>query len=152
MGEDLRKLLASMAGEWTGRYELYLEPGKLTTACETAATVTPVLDGRFTRIAYDWVVDDGGQLGEFLVAAPGGGRLTASWVDSWHNGDAILFCDTADGADPPSVIGRYGPADDPWQWRTAFELRDDDRELVITAWNVTPAGHETVATEARYRR
>lgn len=155
MADDLRKLLASMAGEWTGRYRLYLEPGTLTTECDTAATVTPVLDGRFTRIAYDWVVDDEPQLGEFLVAAPGNGeRLTASWVDTWHNGDGILFCESAEGTAPPSVIGRYGPPDEPWRWRTAFERHDVDGgdELVITSWNVTPGGDEAVATEARYRR
>ena len=148
---DLREMLASMAGEWTGRYRLYLEPGKLTAESDTSATVAPVLDGRFTRIEYDWTVDDARQLGEFLVGAPKGERLMASWVDTWHNGDAILFCESHGDA---SVIGQYGPDDDPWRWRTTFELDDSDggAELVITAWNITPAGDEAVATEARYRR
>lgn len=146
---DLRGMLASMAGEWRGRYRLYLEPGKLTAESDTTATVTPVLDGRFTRIAYDWTVDDSPQLGEFLVAAPGNERLTASWVDTWHNGDGILFC-SSDGAD--TVIGQYGPDDEPWRWRTHFALEDATAELVITAWNITPAGEAAVATEARYRR
>ena len=145
---DLRGMLASMAGEWRGRYRLYLEPGKLTAESDTTATVTPVLDGRFTRIAYDWTVDDARQLGEFLVAAPGNARLTASWVDTWHNGDAILFCES-DG--PDAVLGRYGPDDDPWRWRTTFAV-EEGGELAITAWNVTPSGEAAVATEARYRR
>ena len=144
-----RELLASMVGEWTGRYRLSLEPGTITAESDTAATVTPVLDGRFVRITYDWVVDDSRQLGEFLVAAPGGDHLTASWVDTWHNGDGILFC-RSDGA--RGVIGQYGPDEDPWRWRTTFEVRDGGAELAITARNVTPAGDEAVATEARYRR
>ena len=138
-----------MVGEWTGRYRLYLEPGQLTTECDTSATVTSVLDGRFVRIAYDWTVDDTRQLGEFVVAAPSGDRLMASWVDTWHNGDGILFC-PSDGSG--GVVGQYGPDDDPWRWRTAFEVRDGGAELAITAWNITPAGDEAVATEARYRR
>ena len=150
MGDDLRDLLASMVGEWTGRYRLYLEPGELTSESDTSATVTPVLDGRFTRIAYDWTVDEARQLGEFLVAAPGGDRLTSSWVDTWHNGDAILFCRSVD--DGVGVIGQYGPDDDPWRWRTTFELHAGGAELAVTAWNITPAGEEAVATEARYRR
>ena len=146
---DLRDLLTKMAGEWTGRYRLYLEPGTLTEESDTQASVTPALDGRFTRIAYDWTVDGQRQLGEFLVAAPGDERLTASWVDTWHNGDGILFC-PSDGAG--GVIGQYGPDDDPWRWRTAFVLDEAGAELVITAWNITPSNEEAVATEARYRR
>ena len=146
---DLREMLASMVGEWTGRYRLYLEPGALTAESDTVATVTTALDGRFVRIAYDWTVDEARQLGEFLVAAPGGKRLMASWADTWHNGDGILFCGS-DGTD--AVIGQYGPDDDPWHWRTTFELREGGAELAITAWNITPTGEEAVATEATYRR
>ena len=149
MGDEMRDLLASMVGEWTGRYRLYLEPGKLTSESVTSASVSPALDGRFTRIAYDWIVtpDDARQVGEFLVGAPGG-RLSASWVDTWHNGDAILFCPPA--ADGRGVLGQYGPDEDPWRWRTTFEVVDGS--LSITAWNITPAGEEAVATEARYER
>ena len=146
---DLRELLASMVGEWRGRYRLYLEPGQLTSESETAASITPVLGGRFVRITYDWTVDDGLQLGEFLLAAPGSERLTASWVDSWHNGDTIMFC-RSDG--DASVVGQYGDEGEPWRWRTAFELRDGGAELAVTAWNISPGGEEAVATEARYRR
>lgn len=148
-GPSSRELLASMVGEWTGQYRLYLQPGTLTAESDTSATVAPVLDGRFVRITYDWIVDGGRQLGEYLVASPGGDLLTASWVDTWHSGDAILFC-RSDGA--AGVIGQYGPDEDPWQWRTTFELRDGGAELAITAWNVTPGGDEAVATEASYRR
>lgn len=148
MTEDLRELLASVVGEWSGHYRLWLEPGKLHAESGTTATVTPVLDGRFVRIAYDWTVDDALQRGEFLLAAPEGKHLTASWIDTWHSGGDILLC-PSDGA--ATVIAEYGPTDEPWRWRTGFELRDDG-SFVITAWNITPAGEEGLATEAIYRR
>lgn len=144
---DLRELLTSIVGEWSGQYRLWLQPGELTSESATSAVVTPVLDGRFLRITYDWSVEEDQQHGEYLVGAPGDARLTASWVDSWHNGDEIMFC----RSDGTTVLGEYGPAEEPWGWRTAFERRGDG-ELVITAWNISPAGDEAMATEARYRR
>ncbi|MEM1213297.1 MAG: DUF1579 family protein [Planctomycetota bacterium] len=40
---------------------------------------------------------------------------------------------------------------EPWGWRTVYRLLDDDH-LAIRAYNVTPAGEETLAVEMRYER
>jgi Protein of unknown function (DUF1579) len=68
-----------------------------------------------------------------------------AWVDSWHTGRSIMFCT---GGPEAEVVGTYGPQ---WSWRTRFDLVSPN-ELVITAWNITPAGEEAKATEAAYHR
>ena len=146
---DPGEILSTLVGSWRGTYRLWLEPGVLHTECPTEATGVAVLGGRFTTLRYTWTVDGEGQEGEFLLAAPDDGRhLQAAWIDTWHNGSGILFC-SPDGAG--AVVGTYGPAEEPWRWRTAIEVTGPDA-IVVTAWNITPHGDEAMATQATYER
>jgi hypothetical protein len=147
---DGQEMLGAMAGEWTGTYRLWLDPGQLRTECETQLRAEAVVGGRAIQATYDWT-DTGGdgaaQTGTFLLACPEGARWEMAWGDTWHMGHALLWSIGPDG----KVTGTYGPADEPWGWRTEFEMPAADR-LVIRAYNITPSGEEALATEADYRR
>jgi hypothetical protein len=104
-----------------------------------------MLDGRFVALDYDWIDADGPQLGSMLLGCGEDDKWQMAWVDSWHTGTSIMFCEGGPEAD---VVGTYGAQ---WGWRTRFDLVSPN-ELVITAWNITPGGHQTKATEATYHR
>ena len=154
-----RELLDAMVGEWQGRYRVWLEPPAVHSDCRSMLHIEPLLKGRFISADYDWA--SGGaaegaessaeaepQSGSFMLGLTRGGEWQMAWVDSWHNGDSILF---STGGPAPKVTGVYAPGAEPWSWRTEFELREPDR-LVITADNIAPDGKEEIATEGDYRR
>lgn len=156
---DARELLEGMVGEWAGRYRVWLEPPAVHTECESVLHIEPLLGGRFISADYDWhsggpaehaesSVEGEPQSGSFMLGRSAGGQWQMAWVDSWHNGDSILF---STGGPEAKVTGVYAPGPEPWSWRTEFELREADH-LVITAYNIAPDGKEEIATEGDYHR
>jgi hypothetical protein len=148
------RLLAQLAGSWTGISRLWLEPDKLTDESPVVGTIQLILGGRFALYLYQGSIQDEPQHGLFTF---GYNTLTdryeASWVDSWHNNTAIMFCTGNATENGFFVLGSYpDPNGGPdWGWRTEVELVDDDN-ILITAYNIMPEGDEARATEARLTR
>ena len=92
------RLLAQLAGSWTGISRLWLEPDKLTDESPVVGTIQLILGGRFALYLYQGSIQDEPQHGLFTF---GYNTLTdryeASWVDSWHNNTAIMFCTNTSG-------------------------------------------------------
>jgi hypothetical protein len=153
--------LAALEGDWRAVYHLRGDPS-FDSDTQTTATITPVLGGRFVRIDYTWDLDDaldadGPQHGSLLVghepdAEPAPGPVTVVWIDSWHNDRRAMVCPGTllDGGGV-DVFGTF-PAGDgpPWGWRTRIEPTTDGWSMKM--WVVTPAGEESPAVDAAYRR
>lgn len=146
--------LARLAGSWTGISRLWIEPDKLADESPVVGTVQLILSGRFALYLYQGSIQGEPQHGLFTFGYNTQlDRYEASWVDSWHNNTAIMFC-TGNAIDHGFfVLGSYpDPNGGPdWGWRTEVQLLDDD-ELLITACNISPEGGEARATEARLTR
>ena len=148
------RLLAQLAGSWTGISRLWLEPDKLTDESPVVGTIQLILGGRFALYLYQGSIQDEPQHGLFTF---GYNTLTdryeASWVDSWHNNTAIMFCTGNATENGFFVLGSYpDPNGGPdWGWRTEVEVVDNDN-ILITPYNIMPEGDEAKATEARLTR
>jgi hypothetical protein len=148
------RFLASLAGSWTGTSKLWLEPDKLADESPVVGSIQLVLDGRFAIYLYQGSIEGEAQHGMFTFGYNTQlNRYEASWVDSFHNNTAIMFCTGTATESGFSVLGSYtDPAGGPdWGWRTEVEFVDEDH-LTITAYNIHPEYGEAKATEAKLTR
>jgi len=146
--------LAQLAGNWRGTSKLWLEPNKLADESPVVGTIQLLLEGRFALYLYQGSIEGEPQHGMFTF----GYNTTleqyeASWVDSFHNNTAIMFCAGAAAEKGFSVLGSYpDPTGGPdWGWRTEVELVDADH-LRIAGYNITPEGMEAKAAEMNLTR
>ena len=146
--------LAQLAGGWMGTSRIWLEADKLASEAPLVGNIQVILDRRFALFLYQSAVEDEPQHGMFTFGYNTIlDRYEASWVDSFHNNTAIMFCVGNSMENGFSVLGSYpDPTGGPdWGWRTAVQLLDGDH-LLITAYNISPEGGEARATEARLTR
>jgi hypothetical protein len=146
--------LSQLAGGWAGTSRVWFEPDKLADESHVAGSIQIILEGRFALYLYQGTIQGEQQYGMFTFGYNTTlDRYEASWVDSFHNNTAIMFC-TGNATDNGfSVLGSYpDPTGGPdWGWRTVVELEDEDH-LIITAYNIHPEYGEAKATEAKLTR
>ncbi len=146
--------LAQLAGGWAGSSKYWAEPDELSGESPMIGNIQLVLDGRFALFLYQSAIEGEPQHGMFTFGYNTlSDRYEASWVDSWHNNTAIMFCVGTSMENGFSVLGSYpDPTGGPdWGWRTVVELLDEDH-LHITAYNISPEGGEAKITESRLTR
>ena len=146
--------LSQLAGSWTGISRLWLEPDSLTDESPVAGSIQLILDRRFALYLYQGSIEGEPQYGMFTFGYnTTTDQYEASWVDSFHNNTAIMFCVGKPTENGFFVLGHFpDPTGGPdWGWRTEVALLDEDH-LLITAYNIDPEGGEAKATEATLTR
>ena len=143
------RFLSRLVGGWTGISQTWLDPTAEPVEARTQGSIQGILEGRFVLYLYQSSVDGEPQHGMFTFGYDTTtDQYQASWVDSFHNNTAIMYCVGQTLPNGFSVLGSYpDPEGGPdWGWRTHVELMDPDH-LTITAYNIAPEGGETVAVK-----
>jgi hypothetical protein len=131
-----------------------MEPGQLSDEGPFQGEITPLLGGRFLRFNYSGPIFKDPTEGFALIGYNAADdQVEMSWVDSWHMGQAQMFCVGRLESHGFSVLGHFPDRSSgtQWGWRTQFRLEGADR-LTVTATIITPDGLEGKAVEAIYAR
>jgi len=153
--DGIHKQLNDLQGQWKGTTKTWFDPSVLADESSAEGNIVPLFDGRFVLHEYR----------SSLQGQPFEGRMELgyhmkenkfqmSWMDTFHMGTGIMLCEGEASNGNFSVMGNYSTGgDDPqtWGWRTTIE-KIDDNSITIRAYNITPEGEESLATETNYQR
>lgn len=143
--------LMALAGSYRGRISTYLDPAAAPEHTEGELQATPLFGGRWLRLEQSGTVMGKPHAGEMLLGFhKDAAQFESCWVDSFHTGSAMMLSTGAARADGViAVTGSYVAGPERWGWRTELHLGED---LLIRSINISPAGEELPAIEARWTR
>jgi hypothetical protein len=148
-GAEHHARLMALFGSYRGQISTYLDPAAAPERSLGELHVTPLFGGRWLRLEQSGTVMGKPHAGEMLLGYHrDAAQFESCWVDSFHTGSAMMFSTgdvRADGV--IAVTGSYIASRERWGWRTELHLGE---ELFVRAVNISPAGEESLAIEARW--
>jgi hypothetical protein len=151
----VHNLLRQMEGEWEGPASTWFEPGPPSDESTWRGSIKRVLGDRFLMHTYEGSIQGKALEGVMLIGVhlkTGVAQMT--WIDSFHNGTAMMHCEGEPIENGISVLGSYiAPPGPNWGWRTTLVL-ESDLSLRITMTNIPPEGQgePAKAVEVLYLR
>lgn len=148
--------LSQLAGEWQGTAKTWFEPDKVADESPVKGTIRVIMDGRFIIHEYKGSFGDKPLEGINIIGYNLSlNKFESAWIDSFHTGTALMFSEGKRDDNNLSVLGSYAyvtpETEQHWGWRNNIEMVNDN-EIKIIAYNISPEGEETKATEIHYRR
>jgi hypothetical protein len=142
--------LLSLAGRYTGRTRVWLDPSAPPDESDSELVVQPILGGRWLRLEEQGSMQGRSRAGEMLLGFHRDAKQwEMTWVDTFHTGTSVMISTGAPRADGViAVTGSYAAGSERWGWRTELDARDG---LTLRAINITPSGEESPAIETRWR-
>ncbi len=150
----IQEFYEKLTGEWTGSYELWLDPTQPSQNSGIVAHGRLVAKGSYFLLSYSWEWEGERQEGVFLMGGDGE-KASATWGDSWHMQPEPMICEGELSEEDQKLVflGSYGagPGVPDWGWRTEFTLQGEGAFL-MEAYNITPEGLESLAVRAELTR
>jgi len=148
--------LSQLAGEWKGTAKTWFEPDTVADESPIKGSIRVIMDGRFIIHEYKGSLNEKPLEGMNIIGYNLSlNKFESAWIDSFHTGTAIMFSEGNRNAENLSVLGSYAyvtpDTEQHWGWRTNIEMISND-EIKIIAYNISPDGEESKATEIHYKR
>ncbi|MGV3656975.1 MAG: DUF1579 domain-containing protein [Chitinophagaceae bacterium] len=148
--------LSRLAGTWQGNMKTWFGPDNLVNETTISGTMRLIMDGQYVMHEYKSSFEnkpfEGMAIYGYNIDLQ---RFESAWVDSFHTGTAIMFSEGEKGKNDFKMLGSYAyvtpDTEQHWGWRTHIDFVSDS-EVVITAYNISPEGDESKATEIVYQR
>jgi Protein of unknown function (DUF1579) len=149
--EGWHHFLKSLEGNYNGITRVWFEPDVVGDESPCSGTLRSVLGDRFLLHEYTGSLEGKPIEGMAIFGCSlGDGKLQTAWIDSFHNGTAIMFSENTSLGQHYTVLGHYGQ-EPRWGWRTQID-RNDAGKVVITMFNIAPGGIEEKAVETIYEK
>ena len=149
--DGMHHFLKSLEGNYEGVTKVWFEPDKLADESRCTGSLRSILGGRFLLHEYQGTLEGKPIEGLAIIGCSlGDNKLQTAWIDSFHNGTAIMFSQNNTTAAPYSVLAHYA-GEPAWGWRTEITKENDDK-ICITMFNIPPGGTESKAVETIYTR
>lgn len=144
--------LKNLEGRWTGPATTYMGPE---TRFEDPWDVSfrVLQGGHFALQEHAIEVDGVAHQGWALLGRKGDtDEFTMTLADSFHTaGTGLLVSEgRLDESGKFSVLGHYQAGPERWGWRTNMQV--EDQSLVVSVYNISPAGQEYPAISAQLSR
>lgn len=148
--------LNRLEGTWEGITTTWFEPGEPVDVSAIIGTIRALFGGKYLlheyRSAFGGKPLEGLAIYSYHIDLQ---KYQAAWIDSFHTDTFIMFSESNREAAQFAVNGGYTyltpGQEQQWGWRTEIQMIGDDA-LLITAYNITPQGEESKATETKYQR
>ncbi len=148
--------LSKLAGNWAGTSKVWFEPGDPVDTAEVTGTMKLIMNGKYILHEYKSAFQGKPLEGIAIYAYNLDlNKYEMAWIDSFHTGTFIMFSEGKRNTDEFKMLGSYAyvtpETEQHWGWRTEINMTSDD-DVVITAYNISPEGEESKATEFVYKR
>ena len=148
--------LNRLVGEWEGTAKTWFEKDVIGDESPVRGTMKLIMEGRFILHEYHGSLGGKPLEGMAIIGYQlASGKFQSAWIDSFHNGTAIMFSEGKRGDQNLKVLGSYEyitpELEEKWGWRTEIEVLSDV-QLKLIAYNISPDGGEALATEVIYNK
>ena len=153
--EGSHKTLSDLVGNWEGTAKTWFEKDVLADESSVKGCISSILGGRFVSYDYHGSLNDNQIEGKMVIGFDiPYQKFTVSWIDSFHMGTQIMLSSGNATEKGFSILGTYGSpefGEKLWGWRTELEIVSPN-QIILSAYNISPEGEETKATEAILKR
>jgi len=153
--EGAHKVLSDLIGNWEGKAKTWFEKDVLADESSVEGIFSSILGGRFVSYDYQGSLNNKPIEGKMILGFDiPYQKFTSSWIDSFHMGTQIMLSGGEATEKGFSILGTYGSpeyGEQLWGWRTELQIVDNN-QIILSAYNISPEGEETKATETILKR